>query len=111
MTLIYKICPAALWAEAEHAGVFTGMAIDTKDGYIHFSTAEQAAETAALHFQGQDGLLLIAVEGDQFGDALKWEVSRGGALFPHLFATLPVSAILWAKPMPLGPDGKHRLPS
>ncbi len=76
-------------AEAEHAGVFTGMAIDTKDGYIHFSTAEQAAETAALHFQGQDGLLLIAVEGDQFGDALKWEVSRGGALFPHLFATLP----------------------
>jgi uncharacterized protein (DUF952 family) len=110
MTLIYKICPAALWAEAERAGVFTGMPIDTKDGYIHFSTGAQTPETAAIHFKGQDGLLLIAVEGDRFGDKLKWEVSRGGALFPHLYATLPVSAALWVKPMPLGPDGKHRIP-
>ncbi len=110
MTLIYKISTAALWAEAERSGVFTGMPIDIKDGYLHFSTAEQTAETMAIHFKGQDGLVLIAVEGDQFGDTLKWEVSRGGAKFPHLYATLPVSAALWVKPMPLGPDGKHRIP-
>ena len=110
MTLIYKICPATLWAEAEKAGVFTGAPVDHKDGYIHFSSAEQTPETAAIHFKGQDGLLLVAVDGDKLGAALKWEVSRGGALFPHLYATLPLSAVLWTKPMPLGPNGKHRIP-
>ncbi|HEY1721241.1 MAG TPA: DUF952 domain-containing protein [Magnetospirillaceae bacterium] len=110
MTIVYKICPAILWAEAERAGVFTGAPIDHKDGYIHFSSAEQTPETAAIHFKGQDSLVLVAVDSDKLGPALKWEVSRGGALFPHLYATLPLSAALWVKPMPLGPDGKHRLP-
>lgn len=110
MTIIYKICPASLWSEAERSGAFHGAAIDRKDGYIHFSAAGQVAETAALHFKGQDGLLLVAVDGDKLGVALKWETSRGGALFPHLYGTLPLSAALWAKPMPLGRDGRHQLP-
>ena len=110
MTVIYKICPASLWAEAERAGVFAGAAIDLRDGYIHFSSGAQVAETAALHFRGQGGLVLVAVEGDWLGPALKWEPSRGGALFPHLYGALPISAVLWAKPIPLGGDGRHRLP-
>ena len=110
MTVIYKICPASLWAEAERAGVFTGAAIDLKDGYIHFSSGAQVAETAALYFKGQGGLVLVAVEGDRLGPALRWEPSRGGALFPHLYGALPISAVLWAKPIPLGGDGRHRLP-
>jgi len=108
---IYKILPAALWAEAERAGVFKGAAIDLKDGYIHFSTADQAAETARLYFAGQQGLVLVAVNGAALGDALKWEVSRGGALFPHLYAHLNPASVLWAKPMPLGPDGAHVMPA
>ena len=108
--IIYKICPATLWAEAERAGRFEGAGIDKKDGYIHFSTAEQAAETARLHFAGQDGLLLVAVDTAPLGAALKWEPSRGGKLFPHLYGVLSLSAVRWAKPMPLGADGKHILP-
>jgi uncharacterized protein (DUF952 family) len=111
MTIIYKICPAALWSEAEQAGRFDGAAIDKKDGYIHFSSAAQTPETAALHFAGQDGLVLVAVDGSALGDGLKWEVSRGGALFPHLYGPLPLSAVLWAKPMPLGSDGRHNIPA
>ncbi len=110
MTVVYKICPASLWSEAERAGTFSGAAIDLKDGYIHFSAAGQVAETAALYFKGQEGLVLVAVDGDRLGAALKWEPSRGGALFPHLYAALPLSAVLWSRPMPLGPDGRHRLP-
>lgn len=108
--IIYKICPADLWRQAEAAGRFDGAPVDHADGYIHFSTAAQAAETAARHFAGQDGLLLVAVDTGRLGAALKWEVSRGGALFPHLYAPLALAAVLWAKPMPLGPDGRHRLP-
>jgi uncharacterized protein (DUF952 family) len=84
MTLIYKICPRALWQEAERDGVFRGAPVDRTDGYIHFSTAAQARETAAKHFAGQTDLLLLAVEAEALGLALKWEPSRGGALFPHL---------------------------
>ena len=94
MTLIFKISTAALWAEAERSGVFAGMPIDIKDGYVHFSTATQVAETLARHFAGQQDLLLITVRADACGDALRWEVSRGGQLFPHLYASLPVSAAL-----------------
>jgi uncharacterized protein (DUF952 family) len=108
--IIYKICPTDLWRQAEAKGRFDGASIDLADGYIHFSTATQAAETAAKHFAGQDGLLLIAIDARRLGEALKWEVSRGGALFPHLYAPLDLAAVLWAKPMPLGPDGRHRLP-
>jgi uncharacterized protein (DUF952 family) len=109
-TVIYKICPRTLWREAEARGVFRGAPIDLADGYIHFSTAEQARETAAKHFAGMDDLLLIAVEAAGLGEALKYEVSRGGALFPHLYAPLDPAGVLWVKPLPLGPDGRHEFP-
>lgn len=108
--LIYKICPAALWAEAETAGVFRGAPVDLADGFIHFSTAEQVAATAARHFAGKDGLLLLAVEAAALGEALRYEVSRGGALFPHLYGELPCQAVRRALPLPLGADGKHVFP-
>lgn len=108
--LIYKICPAALWREAEAAGDFDGAPVDLADGFIHFSTAEQVVETAERHFAGQDGLLLIALDEAKFGPALKYEPSRGGALFPHLYQSLPMSAVAWVKPLPLGSDGKHVFP-
>jgi uncharacterized protein (DUF952 family) len=108
MALIYKIHPAADWARAEAAGVFTGAPVDLADGFIHFSTGAQVRETAARHFAGQAGLLLIAVEAGALGEALRWEPSRGGALFPHLFAPLPVAAVRWIQPIPLGADGAHR---
>lgn len=104
--MIYKILPAALWREAEAAGVFLGAPVDLADGFIHFSTAAQVEETAARHFAGQDGLLLLAASPETFGDALKWEISRGGALFPHLHAPLAVADALWVKPLPLR-DGAH----
>jgi uncharacterized protein (DUF952 family) len=110
MSVIYKICDEPLWRQAERAAVFAGAAIDRADGFIHFSTAEQAAETAAKHFSGQSGLLLIAVDADALGQPLKWEVSRGGALFPHLYAPLAIAQVLWVKPLPLGPDGRHVFP-
>lgn len=109
-TVIYKICPRTLWREAEARGVFRGAPIDLADGYIHFSTAEQARETAAKHFAGMDDLLLIAVEAAGLGENLKYEVSRGGALFPHLYAPLDPAGVLWVKPLPLGPDGRHEFP-
>ncbi|TKT74203.1 DUF952 domain-containing protein [Aquamicrobium sp. LC103] len=109
-SLIYKICPEPLWREAERAGVFRGMEIDHADGFIHFSTAGQARETAAKHFSGQRDLLLIAVDEALLGDALKYEVSRGGALFPHLYSELDMKAVAWVKPLPLGEDGSHVFP-
>jgi uncharacterized protein (DUF952 family) len=109
-TTIYKICPQPLWREAEATGRFDGAGIDVADGFIHFSTADQAVETAARHFAGQRDLLLIAVDATTLGDGLKYEVSRGGALFPHLYAPLPLSAVKWVKPLPLGPDGNHVFP-
>ncbi|MHA7882298.1 DUF952 domain-containing protein [Nitratireductor rhodophyticola] len=108
--LIYKICPRTLWQEAETAGVFNGAPIDLADGYIHFSTAGQVKETAARHFAGQDDLLLVAVEAGALGNALKYEISRGGALFPHLYASLPLDAVAWVRPLPLGTDGLHLFP-
>ncbi|MBL0405707.1 DUF952 domain-containing protein [Microvirga aerilata] len=110
MSIIYKICPAFLWREAENAGSFQGAPIDIQDGYLHFSTAEQVFETAARHFAGQDDLLLIAIDADSLGDALRYESSRGGDLFPHLYAPLNLSAVLWVKPLPLGTDGQHAFP-
>jgi uncharacterized protein (DUF952 family) len=108
--MIYKIVPGPLWSAARAAGSFTGAPVDVTDGYIHFSTAEQVGETAAKHFAGQSDLLLIAVPVDVLGDRLRWEPSRGGALFPHLYAGLPVSAARWVKPLPLGPGGVHVFP-
>jgi uncharacterized protein (DUF952 family) len=108
--IIYKIVPRDLWAEAEAAGVFSGAPIDITDGYIHFSTGAQARRTAELYFKGQDDLLLVAVDGGRLGDALKYEASRGGDLFPHLYAPLPLDAVLWKTPMPMREDGHHDFP-
>ena len=110
MVKIYKICPASAWREAERQGVYLGSADDTRDGFIHFSTAAQVAETAAKHFAGQNGLLLIRVQAEWLGDALKWEVSRGGALFPHLYAPLKVTDAHKVEPLPLGAGGRHEFP-
>ena len=107
MNLIFKIVGAAEWREAEAAGVFAGAGVDLSDGYIHFSTAAQAAETAAKWFAGRTDLVLTAVDADTLGAALRWEPSRGGALFPHLYAPLSLSAVRWARPLPLGADGRH----
>lgn len=109
--IIYKIAPETLWREAEKSGRFTGAAIDVADGFIHFSTAGQVRETAARHFAGQSDLLLIAIDGSRLGDALKYEVSRGGALFPHLYASLDLEAVIWVRPLPLGADGLHQFPA
>ncbi|MBB6011637.1 uncharacterized protein (DUF952 family) [Aquamicrobium lusatiense] len=109
-SFIYKIVPQSLWREAERTGTFTGAPVDIADGYIHFSTAAQVRETASKHFAGQDDLLLVAVHGVALGDALRWEPSRGGALFPHLYTALPVGAALWVRPLPLAPDGQHLFP-
>jgi uncharacterized protein (DUF952 family) len=108
--VVYKICRADECREAERAGAFRGAAIDLTDGYIHFSTGEQVAETAARHFAGMSDLMLVAVATAALGPALKWEPSRGGALFPHLYGMLTLDAVLWAKPLPLGGDGRHMFP-
>lgn len=109
-TLIYKIAPEALWREAEASGVFGGAPVDLADGYIHFSTAGQVRETAARHFAGQAGLVLAAIDTGRLGAALRYEASRGGALFPHLYAPLDLSAVVWVRPLPLGGDGNHVVP-
>jgi uncharacterized protein (DUF952 family) len=107
MSLIYKIVTAPEWRAAAAAGVFRGAAVDLLDGFIHFSTAEQARETATKHFAGQDDLLLVAVDAARLGDALKWEVSRGGALFPHLYAPLSLDVVTRVDSLPLAADGAH----
>jgi len=110
VSIIYKICERALWQEAERSGVFQGAPVDARDGFIHFSTAEQVAETAARHFAGARDLVLVAVDADALGGALRYEASRGGALFPHLYGALPLRSVRWVKPLPLAPDGGHVFP-
>jgi uncharacterized protein (DUF952 family) len=107
--LIYKIFRAPEWEALRAAGETQGAPVDLADGFVHFSTAAQAAETAAKHFAGEDGLMLLAVETDRLGEALKWEVSRGGALFPHLYRALRMQDVVWARPLPLE-NGAHRFP-
>jgi len=107
---IYKICAQASWHAAERAGSYRGSQLDARDGFIHFSTAAQLGETAAKHFARQTGLMLVAVDGDALGPALKWEPSRGGDLFPHLYAALPLAAAQWAKPLPDEIDGRREFP-
>ncbi|MBY0299564.1 MAG: DUF952 domain-containing protein [Methylobacterium sp.] len=111
MTLVYKIASAPAWREAEAAGQFLGAPVDLADGFIHFSTAAQVRETAAKHFAGARDLVLVAVEAEALGAALRYEPSRGGALFPHLYGPLPMSAVRRVVPLPLGPDGVHAFPS
>src|SRR3954471_4323397 len=110
MTVIYKICPQSEWREAEHAGIYRGSAVDHRDGFIHFSTAEQAVETASKWFAGQHDLVLVAVDGAALGEALKWEPSRGGALFPHLYGELPLKSVLRVDALPLDTAGRHIFP-
>ena len=110
--LIYKIAPRALWQAAEAAGRFAGAPVDVRDGFIHFSTSAQVAETAAKHFSGQDDLLLVAIRTARLDPArLRWEPSRGGALFPHLYGPLALDAVAWVRPLPLAPDGRHLFPA
>lgn len=108
--LIFKIFRETEWTELRASGETAGAPIDLADGYIHFSTAAQAAETAAKHFAGQQNLYLIAVDADAAGDALKWEVSRGNQLFPHLYRKLTLQDVVWAQPLPLV-DGLHQFPA
>lgn len=110
MPSIYKIVPAGLWREAEADGVFRGAPVDRADGFIHFSTAAQVEETAAKHFAGQHDLLLLRLEPERLGSGLRWEPSRGGALFPHLYGDLPLDAVDDVQELPLGADGRHRFP-
>jgi len=107
MALIFKIVAGEAWRASTAAGVFLGAEVDRADGYIHFSTAAQAPETAAKWFAGRADLMLVAVEADALGPALRWEPSRGGALFPHLYGALPLAAVAWSRPLPLGVDGRH----
>ena len=107
-SVVYKIVPADLWRASEAAGQFTGSAVDLRDGFIHFSTASQVEETAAKHFAGAHGLLLVAVS--IAGLDVIWEPSRGGDVFPHLYRPLPLDAVVWARPLPLGGDGRHQFP-
>jgi uncharacterized protein (DUF952 family) len=98
--MIYKLLAATEWAAAETAGGFDGSEVDRRDGYLHLSGADQVVETAARHFAGRTGLVLLAVDPDRCGGALRWEPSRGGALFPHLYGRLPLTAVVTARPVP-----------
>jgi uncharacterized protein (DUF952 family) len=107
---IYKICPASAWREAERQGVYRGSAVDLRDGFVHFSTASQLAETVAKHFFGQTGLFLIAVDADALGEALRWEPSRNEELFPHLYGELDLGAVTDVLELRTRPDGTHEIP-
>lgn len=110
MRVIYHLARAAEWRAAKRSGTYDGTADDRRDGFLHFSTAEQVAESAARHRPGEADIVLLAVGAEGLGEALRWEPSRGGALFPHLYGALPLSSVIWAKPLPLGDDGRHRFP-
>lgn len=109
MAYIYKIFHESEWQALQSAGQTAGAPIDIADGFVHFSTGEQVAETAAKHFAGIADLMLLAIDAKHLGDDLKWEPSRGGALFPHLYRNLQLDEVLWAKTFPLD-DGVHVLP-
>lgn len=108
--LIYKIFRADEWAQLEAQGETLGAPIDLADGYVHFSTADQAPETAAKHFAGEAGLRLLAVEAEPLGADLRWEVSRGGATFPHLYRPLRLSDVVWVEDLPFE-KGAHVFPA
>jgi len=107
---IYKICSASAWREAERQGVYRGSSDDLKDGFIHFSTAEQLAGALARHFAGQTGLFLIAVDGEALGDVLRWEPARDGSLFPHLYGELDLASVVSVMDLPTRSDGSHVIP-
>ena len=109
--IIYHMCRKDEWAAAQATGFYGGSSQDQADGFIHFSNKDQIVKSAAKHRTGQKGLLLISVDADDLGDALRWEASRGGQLFPHLYGDLAVEAVAKAEDLPLGPDGKHIFPA
>ncbi len=110
VTTIYKICERAEWHAAERVGIYRGSDVDMRDGFMHFSTAAQVAGTAVKHFARQSDLVLVAVDADALGTALKWERSRGGNLFPHFYADLSLTAVHWAQPLPDEVDGRREMP-
>ena len=110
MSRIYKILPASIWREALARGRFEGAGVDLTDGFIHFSTADQAGETARRYFSHQPDLVVLEVEADALGAHLKWEPSRGGELFPHLYDALPCALVIQVHEAPLGGDGVPSLP-
>jgi uncharacterized protein (DUF952 family) len=108
---VYKICSRAEWDAALYVGRFEGSAADRRDGFIHLSDRSQVVETAARHFSGQHGLVLVAFDAEALGPALRWEPSRQGALFPHHYGPLPAAAARWVEPLPLDRAGDHRFPA
>lgn len=109
-SVIYKIIDAALWTRAQREEFVPPMAVDEADGFIHFSTLAQLTGTLRLHFAGRSDIMLLAVRAQDLADGLRWEPSRGDDLFPHLYGALPVSAVLWAKPVTVSADGDPHLP-
>ena len=110
MSLIYKICHAGKWVAAAARGAYAGSAKDREDGFLHFSTREQLAGTLARYYADATDLVLVAVDPEALGEALKWEPSRDGALFPHLYAPLPLSAVRWSAPIARDADGTFTVP-
>ncbi|MEX2311478.1 MAG: DUF952 domain-containing protein [Rhodospirillales bacterium] len=108
--VIYHMCKAEEWAVALGQGRYAGSSQDQADGFIHFSTRDQVWTSAAKHRRGQPGILLLSVDAAKLGNALKWEPSRGGQLFPHLYAPLDVALVIETTPLPLGQDGVHEFP-
>ena len=110
LPLVYHMCRREEWQAAQAAGLYKGSSQDAADGFIHFSTAAQLPESAAKHRTGQRDLVLLAVKSAALGEALRWEPSRGGALFPHLYGALPLAAVAWTAEIPLDAEGRHVLP-
>lgn len=108
--IIYHMCRRQEWDAAQAAGSYAGSSQDAADGFIHFSTAAQVVESAAKHRAGQAGLVLLAVEAGRLGEALRWEPSRGGQLFPHVYGALPLDTVVRVADLPLGGDGRHVFP-
>jgi uncharacterized protein (DUF952 family) len=108
--LIFHMCRKDEWEEARSRGEYAGSSQDQRDGFIHFSTAEQLPDSARKHRAGQPDIVLLAADPAALGAALKWEPSRAGALFPHLYGALPITAVRWSKDLPLGAEGLHILP-
>jgi uncharacterized protein (DUF952 family) len=108
---VYKICPEAALEEARKSGRFDGSADDARDGFIHLSAGHQVAGTLAKYFAGQGDLVLLAIDPDQLGERLRWETSRGGELFPHLYGTLDLAHVISVEPLTVQEDGSHRLPA
>ncbi len=110
MTTIYKIENQESWQTAKSTGIYEGSSDDLKDGFIHFSTQQQLQATLDKHYKGKSNLLLIALNSEILGLNLKWEPSRGGDLFPHLYAPLPTTHIMWEKPIIQNDNGTHSIP-